>query len=110
MFDKTKDLTGYEVRTNAISFEPHLQIDPTKRGLEQFSGDNSEILKIVFKKLNASLRVRVYTGSPYSLGGIGSHGTMVGMMADLATGEVDIGMNARSLYNTWKVEYVFLQF
>ncbi|XP_068970968.1 uncharacterized protein [Bombus flavifrons] len=107
MFDKTKDLSGYEVRTNAISFEPHLQIDPTKRGLEQFTGDNSEILKIVFKKLNASLRVRVYTGSPYSLGGIGSHGTMVGMMADLATGEVDIGMNARSLYNTWKVEHTY---
>ena len=108
-FDKTKDLNGYEVRMNAIEFEPHLRIDSTKTGLQRFSGDNGEILKIVFEKLNASVRVRVYNGTVYDLGGIDSHGSMVGMMADLATGEVDMGMNARSLHNTWKIEYVSLQ-
>ncbi|KAK1131108.1 hypothetical protein K0M31_017404 [Melipona bicolor] len=106
-FDKAKDLNGYEVRTNAIALEPHLRIDPTKTGLQRFSGDNGEILKIVFEKLNASVRVRVYNGTVYDLGGIDSHGRMVGMMADLATGEVDMGMNARSLHNTWKIEHTY---
>ncbi|KOX80697.1 hypothetical protein WN51_01985 [Melipona quadrifasciata] len=107
-FDKAEDLNGYEVRTNAIAFEPHLRIDPTKTGLQRFSGDNGEILKIVLEKLNASVRVRVYNGTVYDLGGIDSHGSTVGMMADLATGEVDMGMNARGLHNTWKIEYVSL--
>ncbi|XP_043527864.1 uncharacterized protein LOC122538127 isoform X1 [Frieseomelitta varia] len=106
-FDKAKDLNGYEIRMNAIDFEPHLRIDSTKTGLQRFSGDNSEILKIVFEKLNASVRVRVHTGTVYDLGGIDSHGSIVGMMADLATGEVDMGMNARSLHNTWKIEHTY---
>lgn len=59
MFDKTRDLNGYEIRLNAISFEPHLQIDQNKSGLQKFTGDNSEIVKLVLVKLNASLNVRV---------------------------------------------------
>lgn len=106
MFDKTRDLNGYEIRLNAISFEPHLQIDQSKPGLQKFTGDNSEIVKLVLVKLNASLNVRVYTGNVYDLGGVGKHGSMVGMMADVANGEVDMGMNARSLNNMWKIEYV----
>lgn len=109
MFDKTRDLNGYEIRLNAISFEPHLRIDQSKPGLEKFTGDNSEIAKIVFEKLNASMKVLVYSGTGYHLGGIGKHGSMVGMLADVANGEVDMGMNARGLYSLWKIEYVSLR-
>ncbi|XP_017766349.1 PREDICTED: uncharacterized protein LOC108555285 [Eufriesea mexicana] len=107
MFDKTRDLNGYEIRLNAISFEPHLHIDESKSGLEKFTGDNSEILKMVFKKLNASMNVLVYRGTVYRLGGIDKHGIMVGMLADVASGEVDMGMNARGLYSLWKIEHTY---
>ncbi|CAK9825928.1 hypothetical protein ANTRET_LOCUS3855 [Anthophora retusa] len=107
MFDQTSNLDGYEIRINAISFAPHLRIDPTKSGWDRFSGDNSEIMKIVFDKLNASLNVRVHNGTVYDLGGIDSHGNIVGMLADVANGEVDMGMNVRSLYAMWKVEHTY---
>ncbi|XP_076281873.1 uncharacterized protein LOC143209712 [Lasioglossum baleicum] len=102
-FDKTTDLNGYEVRLNAIEFKPHLSIDPDKQGLDRFTGDNSEIVKIVFDKLNVTLNVDVHNGTAYELGGVGSHGNIVGMLADVANGEVDMGMNVRSLHAMWKI-------
>ncbi|XP_031839747.2 uncharacterized protein LOC116430148 [Nomia melanderi] len=103
-FDKTKDLNGYEVRMHAIAYEPHLKIDLDKPGLDKFTGDNSEIVKIVFDKLNATLNVAVHNGSEaYELGGIGSDGTMVGMLADVASGQVDMGMNVRTLHAIWRI-------
>lgn len=107
MFDKITNLNGYEVRLNAISYIPHLIIDYTKPGLDKFSGDNGEIVKLLFKKLNATLNVMIYNGTAYELGGLGPHGTMVGMLADVSSGRVDMGMNVRSLHAMWKIEYVF---
>ncbi|XP_078049782.1 uncharacterized protein LOC144476559 [Augochlora pura] len=106
-FDKTADLNGYEVRLNAIEFKPHLIIDPDKTGLDRFAGDNSEIVKIVFDKLNATLNVDLHNGTAYELGGVGSHGNMVGMLADVANGVVDMGMNVRSLHAMWKIGHTY---
>ncbi|XP_033334234.2 uncharacterized protein LOC117225038 [Megalopta genalis] len=106
-FDKTADLNGYEVRVNAIEFKPHLIVDPDKPGLDRFTGDNSEIVKIVFDKLNATLNVDLHNGTAYELGGVGSHGNMVGMLADVANGVVDMGMNVRSLHATWKIWHTY---
>lgn len=107
-FDKTTNLNGYEVRLNAISFPPHLRINHRRRSVEKFTGDNSEIVRLLFKKLNATVNVTVYNGTAYDLGGVGSHGNMEGMLADVGSGKVDMGMNARSLHAMWKVEYVAL--
>ncbi|XP_076760489.1 uncharacterized protein LOC143429019 [Xylocopa sonorina] len=107
MFDKTRNLNGYEIRLNAVAFTPYLDIHPTKKGWDQFSGDNWEILKIVFQKLNATLNVNVHNGTVYDLGGLDSEGNVVGMMGDVATGVVDMGMNARGLYAMWKVQYTY---
>nr|XP_012138391.1 PREDICTED: uncharacterized protein LOC105662194 [Megachile rotundata] len=106
-FDKTTDLNGYEVRLNAVSFMPHLGVDLNKSGLDKFSGGNGEIMKMVFRKLNASMNVIVNNGTIYDLGGVDSHGYPVGMLADLDTGRVDIGMNARNLYAMWKLGHTY---
>ncbi|XP_076676608.1 uncharacterized protein LOC143373326 isoform X2 [Andrena cerasifolii] len=101
-FDKTTNLNGYEVRLNAISFSPHLRINHRRQGVEKFTGDNSEIVRLLFKKLNATVNVTVYNGTAYDLGGVGSHGNMEGMLADVGSGKVDMGMNVRSLHAMWK--------
>ncbi|KZC04357.1 hypothetical protein WN55_02719, partial [Dufourea novaeangliae] len=106
-FDKTTDLNGYEVRLNAIEFNPHVCIDPNKRGLDKFTGDNSEIVKIVFRKLNTTVNVDVRHGTPDDLGGIDSDGIMVGMLAEIGSGNVDMGMNVRSLHAMWKIEHTY---
>lgn len=107
-FDKTSDLNGYEVRMNAVSFPPHLHIDPEGRGVAKHAGDNGEVIQMVFRKLNARLNVTVHNGSIYDLGGIGPHGDIVGMLADIESGKVDMGINARNLHAMWKLGYVFL--
>ncbi|CAL7936935.1 unnamed protein product [Xylocopa violacea] len=106
-FDKTRKLNGYEIRLNAVSFTPYLDVHPNKKGWDQFSGDNWEILKIVFQKLNVTLNVNVYNGTVYDLGDMDSEGNVVGLMGDVANGVVDMGMNARGLYAMWKVQYTY---
>ncbi|XP_029054347.2 uncharacterized protein LOC114881670 [Osmia bicornis bicornis] len=102
-FDKTSDLNGYEVRANAVSYPPNLYIDPEGLGVDKkFAGENGEIIQMVFRKLNASLNVMVHNGSVYDLGGLGPHGNIVGMFADIESGKVDMGINARTLYVMWK--------
>ncbi|XP_034196536.2 uncharacterized protein LOC117612023 [Osmia lignaria lignaria] len=102
-FDKTSDLNGYEVRMNAISYPPYLHIDPQGRVNKQFAGENGEVIQMVFNKLNASLNVMVHNGSAYDLGGVGPHGNIVGMLADIESGKVDMGINARHLHVMWKL-------
>ncbi|KAG7198409.1 hypothetical protein KM043_005797 [Ampulex compressa] len=106
-FNKTAALNGYEIRLNAIAMEPLLKIDDSKPGLEKFGGDNGEIIKILFSKLNASLHVTVHNGTTYELGGIGVNGTMVGMLADVSNGRVDMGMNTRALFVMWKLSHTY---
>ncbi|XP_017883988.1 uncharacterized protein LOC108627317 [Ceratina calcarata] len=107
LFDRTKDVNGYVIRMNAISFIPYLRINPSKTGADKFTGDNSEIAKIVVERLNASLQVLEHNGTIYDLGGIDSDGNVMGMMAEVATGVVDMGMNVRSLHAMWKVEHTY---
>ncbi|XP_043253359.1 uncharacterized protein LOC122397925 [Colletes gigas] len=106
-FDRTSNLNGYVVRLNAIPFEPHLDVHPDKPGLDMFAGDNSEIVKILFGKLNATVDVLVYNGTESDLGGVGPDGNMMGLLADVGTGKVDMGMNARSFHAMWKVAHTF---
>jgi hypothetical protein len=104
-FDKTVTLNGYEIRLNAIEIEPFIKINLNASDEEKFTGDNSEIIKILLDKLKASLSINVHNGSIYDLGYIGPNGTLQGMLSDLSDGKIDIGMNTRSLLVLWKVKY-----
>lgn len=97
-------LKGYEIRLNAVEMEPYIKVNLSAPDLEKFRGDNSEIIKILLIKLKASLSIDLYNGSIYGLGGIGPNGTLVGLMAPLSDGRIDIGMNTRSLLVLWKVK------
>lgn len=83
--------------------EPYIRVNLSAPDREKFRGDNSEIIKILLFKLEASLSISLYNGTIYELGGIGPNGTLVGLMAPLSDGTIDIGMNTRSLLTAWKV-------
>lgn len=106
VFDKTTTLNGYAIRLNAIEMQPFLKINLTEEGLDAYAGDNSEVIKVLFHKLKASLFVNIYNGSAYDLGGIGPNGTLWGMVAAVGDGKVDMGMNTRSLFVMWKLRCV----
>ncbi|KAL0111568.1 hypothetical protein PUN28_013042 [Cardiocondyla obscurior] len=106
-FDKTTTLDRYEIRLNAVEMEPYIKINWTAPNREKFRGDNSEIINILLVKLNASLSINVYNGSIYNLGTIGPNGTLLGLMAPLSDGRIDIGMNSRPLLVMWKVKYIY---
>ncbi|XP_025160262.1 uncharacterized protein LOC112589814 [Harpegnathos saltator] len=106
-FDRTTSLNGYKIRLNAIQMEPFLMINLTEDGLNKFAGDNSEVIKVLFRKLKASLTIEVYNGTTYDLGGIGPNGTLWGMLAAVGDGKVDMGMNTRSLFVMWKLRYTY---
>lgn len=103
-FDKATTLEGYEIRLNAVEMEPYIKVNLSAPDYEKFRGDNSEIIKILLFKLGASLSITLHNGSVYELGGIGPNGTLVGLMAPLSDGTIDIGMNTRSLLTAWKVK------
>lgn len=106
-FDRTTVLDGYEVRLNAAQMEPFLKIDPSKPGLDKFSGESSELVKLLFRKLGVSLNVVVHDyRNTYELGGAGPNGTLVGMLAPVSDGRLDMGMNTRSLFLMWKLRRV----
>lgn len=105
-FDKTATLNGYLIRLNAIQLEPFLSINLSRIGLDKYTGESSEVIKILFHKLKASLAIAIYKGNTYDLGGIGPNGTLTGMMSALADGKVDMGMNTRSLFILWKLRFV----
>jgi len=108
-FDKTITLNGYEIRMNAIEMEPFIRINlNASNDKEKYTGDNSEIIKILLDKLKASVRISIYNGSIYDLGYIGPNGTLQGMLADLSDGKIDIGMNTRPLVVLWKLKYAYL--
>ncbi|XP_067209091.1 uncharacterized protein [Linepithema humile] len=106
-FDKTDNLKNYLVRLNAVEVKPFIKVNLSAPDLEKFLGDNSEIIKILLFKIQASLNVMLYNATPYALGGIGPNGTFEDMMAPISDGEVDIGMNTRSLFVLWKVKYTY---
>ncbi|KAL6259196.1 hypothetical protein P5V15_009115 [Pogonomyrmex californicus] len=106
-FDKVTTLEGYEIRLNAVEMEPFVKVNLSAPDIDKFRGDNSEIIKILLFKLEASLDIALYNGSIYALGGIGPNGTLEGLMAPLSDGRIDIGMNARSLLTLWKVRYTY---
>jgi len=83
--------------------EPFIKINLSAPKLEKFRGDNSEIIKILLLRLKATLNIVVHNSSIYELGGIGPNGTMVGLMAPVSDGRIDIGMNTRTLLALWKV-------
>jgi len=86
--------------------EPFIRVNLSAPYLKKFSGDNSEIIKVLLVKLKAFINVDLYNGTIYGLGGIGSNGTMEGLMAPISNGRIDIGMNTRTLFVLWKVRYV----
>ncbi|XP_011345772.1 uncharacterized protein LOC105284159 isoform X2 [Ooceraea biroi] len=106
-FDKTTTLNGYEIRLNALQVEPYLNINLNASDLEKFSGDNSEIIKILLLRLGASLSIEIYNGTIYDLGTIGPNGTLEDMLGAVSDGRVDMGMNTRSLLVLWKVRYTY---
>lgn len=104
-FDKTTTLNGYEIRLNALEIEPFLKINLDAPDEEKFTGENSEIIKILLLKLQASLSITIHNGTINDLGHVGPNGTLVGMLTDLSDGKIDIGMNSRALFMLWKVRY-----
>lgn len=96
-------LNNYWIRLNAIEMEPFIKVNLSAPKLEKFLGDNSEIIKILLLHLKASLNIAVYNDSIDELGGIGPNGTMVGLMAPVSDGRIDMGMNTRTLLTFWKV-------
>jgi len=105
-FDKVTTLESYEIRLNAVEMEPFIRVNLSAPFLKKFSGDNSEIIKVLLAKLKAFINVDLYNGSIYGLGGIGPNGTMEGLMAPISDGRIDIGMNTRTLFVLWKARYV----
>jgi len=85
---------------------PFVKINLSLPKQEIFRGDNSEIIKILLNKLNASLEITIFNKDAYSLGSIGPNGTFEGLMAAISDGRIDIAMNARYLFVLWKVRYV----
>ncbi|XP_011684737.1 PREDICTED: uncharacterized protein LOC105448073 [Wasmannia auropunctata] len=106
-FDKVTTLDGYEIRLNAVEMEPFIKINLSAPGREKFRGDNSEIIHVLLTKLRANLRIYIFDGSIYGLGGIGPNGTMEGLMAPLSDGKIDIGMNVRTLLVLWKIRHTY---
>ncbi|XP_014484857.1 PREDICTED: uncharacterized protein LOC106749684 [Dinoponera quadriceps] len=106
-FDKVANLNGYVIRLNAVSMAPFLKINPTKEGLDKFSGENAEVIKTLFRKLKASPYIDIYNGTTYDLGGIKPNGTLFGMLTSVGDGQVDMGMNTRSLLVLWKFRYTY---
>lgn len=104
-FDKTATLNGYVIRLNAVQMEPYLKINRTEEGLNKLTGDNSEVIKVLFHKLKASLIILIHNGTSYDLGGVGRNGTLWGMLTAVGDGNVDMGMNTRSLFVMWKLRY-----
>jgi len=86
--------------------QPFTKINLSLPKQEIFRGDSSEIIKILFNKLNANLKITILPRDVYSLGSIGPNGTYDGLIAALSDSKVDITMNARSLFILWKVRYV----
>jgi len=105
-FDKVTTLEGYEIRLNAVAMEPFIRVNLSAPYLNKYSGDNSEIIKVLLVKLKAFINVDLFNGTIYGLGGIGPNGTMEGLMAPISDGKIDIGMNTRTLFVLWKVRYV----
>lgn len=86
--------------------EPFVKINLSLPKQEMFRGDNSEIIKILLNKLNASLEITIFQKDAYSLGNIGPNGTFGGLMASVSEGTIDITMNTRYIFVLWKVGYV----
>jgi len=78
--------------------ESFIRVNVSALYLKKFSDDNSEIIKVLLLKLKAFMNVDLYNGTIYGLGGIGSNGTMKGLMAPISDGKLDIGVNKRTSF------------
>jgi len=87
--------------------EPFIKINLNASDEEKYTGDNSEIIKILLFKLRASLNIALYNGSIYDLGYVGPNGTFQGMLTAISDGRIDIGMNTRPLTALWKIKYAY---
>lgn len=85
--------------------QPFLKINLNEEGLNKFSGEDSEVVKILFHKLKAALNIYVHNDTIYALGGIGSNGALEGMLTGVGDGKIDMSMNMRPLFVLWKLRY-----
>ncbi|EZA49886.1 hypothetical protein DMN91_011363 [Ooceraea biroi] len=106
-FDKTVNLNRYHIRLNAVEMQPYVHIKSDKSGLDRYTGESSEILKIVSRKLNSVLQIHVLHTSTYEIGGIGLNGTYEGMLGTLSDGRVDISLNSIPIIVSWKLRYTY---
>jgi hypothetical protein len=83
---------------------PYVHIQSHGTNLNHYAGESSEILRIIFEKLNANPRIHVHRNTTaYEIGGIGPNGTFWGMLGALSDGNIDMSLNPIPMFVFWKL-------
>ena len=95
-FDKTLDLGGFEIRATVKEVDmlwyPNFIKNAT--GFDAYHGWGVELPKILFRKLNATVKLQMYP-LDYPLGIVDDQGNSDGALADVVTGISDILLISR---------------
>jgi len=85
---------------------PYVYIRPEGSGLDRYGGESSDILRIIFEKLNSTPQIHVrHNATAFDIGGIGPNGTFWGMLSALSDGNIDISLNPIPMFIFWKLRY-----
>jgi len=86
--------------------EPHIKVNLSLPKQERFRGEDSDIIKILLNKLNASREITILHREPYSMGRKGPNVTFEDLVISMNDKKIDITMNTVYIISLWKGRYV----